>query len=125
MLRSVPSGDEKTYGGLPFSQGKEEAPENEAKAAQEERVSTVIRAKIVGKLAQRSPFPAPLSLSLSTLRIIEKKKRKEKEEEEEEAMIARRGREISREEDGRIGGRMGKRAAGGSYQMGRWVERGD
>lgn len=106
MLRSVPSGDEKTYGGLPFSQGKEEAPENEAKAAQE------------------VPFPAPLSLSLSTLRIIEKKKRKEKEE-EEEAMIARRGREISREEDGRIGGRMGKRAAGGSYQMGRWVERGD
>lgn len=66
-----------------------------------------------------------LSLSSSSPWIIEKKKEKGGAG-EEIAMIARRGREILREEDGRIGGRMGKQeAGGGGYQMGKSVERGD
>lgn len=59
-----------------FSQGEEEAPENEAKAAQEERVSTVIRAKIVGKLARRSPLSSLPLLVIDISWIIEKKKKK-------------------------------------------------
>lgn len=98
----------------------------------------MIRAKIVGKLAQLSlsALRSPLSfrlvsriLSLPVIDAVDKSKRKKKKEEEEETtwkIVVRRGREILGEEDGRIGGRMGKRAAReGGYQMGRSAERGD
>lgn len=99
----------------------------------------MIRAKIVGKLAQLSlsALRSPLSfrlvsriLSLPVIDAMDKSKRKKKKEEEEEEttwkIVVRRGQEILGEEDGRIGGRMGKRAAReGGYQMGRSAERGD